>query len=154
MSDIVQSNAGGDVLTIERLIAAPPERVFELWTDPEMLARWWGPDGYEIPASAMDVRPGGRWRTTMRSPEGTLHTVSGVYRTIDPPRRLVFTWAWDDDKGVRGHETEVTVTFQSAPGGTKLALTQQTFQNADQRARHEHGWQSSFNCLERAVPRG
>jgi uncharacterized protein YndB with AHSA1/START domain len=140
-----------NVLRMERLIAAPPERVFDLWTEPDLLVRWWGPDGFDVPTSAMDVRPGGRWKTTMRSPEGRLHTVSGVYRAIEPPRRLVFTWGWDDDNGIRAHETEVTVTFEAAPGGTRLVLLQQTFASADQRDKHGHGWASSFDCLERAA---
>lgn len=148
MSDVAERD---NVLTIERLIPAPPERLFELWTNPEMLVKWWGPEGFDIPAHNMDVRPGGRWRTTMRSPDGKLHTVSGVYRTIDPPRRLVFTWGWDDDKGVRGHETEVTVTFHPTPGGTKLALTQQSFETKESRDNHGKGWQSSFDCLARVV---
>ena len=76
------------VLRIERLIAASPERVFELWTEPELLVAWWGPEGFDVPTHAIDVRPGGRWRTTMRSPEGKLVTVSGVYRTIDKPHPL------------------------------------------------------------------
>jgi uncharacterized protein YndB with AHSA1/START domain len=138
------------VLHLERLIAAPPERLFELWTDPELLARWFGPDGYDIPSYALDVRPGGKWRTTMRSPEGKLHTVSGVYRVIDKPRRLIFTWAWDQDDGSRGHETEVTVTFEPAPGGTRLRLMQQAFQDRDARDSHGKGWSSSFDCLARA----
>jgi uncharacterized protein YndB with AHSA1/START domain len=137
------------VLRMERLIAAPPERVFDLWTEPDLLVQWWGPEGFDVPASTLDVRPGGHWRTTMRAPDGALHTVSGIYRVIEPPRRLVVTWGWDDDKGVRGHETEVTVTFEAAPGGTKLVLRQQTFANSDQRNRHSHGWSSSFDCLER-----
>ena len=139
------------VLRLERLIAAPPERVFELWTEPELIAQWFGPDGYEIPSYALDVRPGGKWRTTMRSPEGKLHTVSGVYRVIEKPRRLVFTWAWDQDDGSRGHETEVTVTFEPTPGGTRLKLSQQTFQSREVRDNHGKGWSSSFDCLARAV---
>jgi uncharacterized protein YndB with AHSA1/START domain len=87
----------------------------------------------------------------MRSPQGDLHTVSGVYRTIDKPRRLVFTWGWDDDKGVRGHETEVTVTFEPAPGGTRMVLLQQTFKDKDQRDKHNQGWTSSFECLARVA---
>jgi uncharacterized protein YndB with AHSA1/START domain len=142
------------ILRMERLIAAPPEHVFALWTEPDKLVQWWGPDGFDVPASAMHVTPGGRWKTTMRSPEGTLHTVSGVYRLIDPPRRLVFTWGWDDDNGVRGHETEVTVTFEPAPGGTRLVLQQQTFADADQCAKHQYGWSSSFDCLERSAKSG
>ena len=132
------------VLRLERLIAAPPERVFELWTEPEQLAKWWGPEGFDVPTYALDVRPGGHWRTTMRSPEGRLLTVSGVFRAIDPPSRLVLTWAWDNDAGVRGEETEITVTFEPAPGGTRLKLVQQTFATADARERHSHGWSSTF----------
>jgi uncharacterized protein YndB with AHSA1/START domain len=138
-------------LQLERFIAVPPERLFELWTDPELLARWFGPDGYDIPSYALDVRPGGRWRTTMRSPEGKLHTVSGVYRVIDKPRRLIFTWAWDQDDGSRGHETEVTVTFEPMPGGTRLRLMQQAFQDREARDSHGKGWSSSFDCLVRTL---
>jgi uncharacterized protein YndB with AHSA1/START domain len=139
------------VLRLERLIAASPERVFDLWTDPDLLVKWWGPEGFDVPAHALDVRPGGQWRTTMRSPEGKLHRVSGIYRTIDKPRRLVFTWAWDQDDGSRGHETEVTVTFESAPGGTRLKLVQQMFQDKTARDNHSKGWTSSFNCLAQAA---
>ena len=138
-------------LRMERTIAAAPQRLFELWTDPEELIKWWGPEGFTTPQHAIDVRPGGRWRTTMRSPDGKNHTVSGIYRAIEPPKRLVFTWGWDDDAGMRGHETEVTVTFEPVTGGTRMVLVQQGFADADSRGRHEHGWGSSFVCLERAA---
>jgi uncharacterized protein YndB with AHSA1/START domain len=137
------------VLRLERVIAATPQRLFALWSEPEELARWWGPDGFTCPHYDMDVRPGGRWRTTMRRPDGTEHIVSGIYRVIDPPRRISFTWGWDDDAGLRGHETEVNVTFEPVPGGTRMVLTQQTFRDKDSRDRHQHGWSSSFVCLER-----
>jgi uncharacterized protein YndB with AHSA1/START domain len=138
-------------LHLERLIAAPPERVFALWTEPDQLVRWWGPEGYDVPSHKIDVRPGGHWRTTLRRPEGKLLTVSGVYRAIEPPRRLVFTWAWEDEHGARGHETEITVTFAPAPGGTKLVLVQKEFATKDSRDQHEHGWASSLDCLSRAA---
>ena len=137
------------VLRMERVIAATPERLFELWTDPDELAKWWGPEAFTTPKYTMDVRPGGRWCTTMRRPDGSEHVVSGIYRALEPPNRLVFTWGWDDDAGMRGHETEVTVTFEPAPGGTRMTLVQQTFADADSRNRHEHGWTSSFVCLAR-----
>ena len=87
----------------------------------------------------------------MRAPDGKRVTVSGVYRVIDKPRRLVFTWAWHQDDGSRGHETEVTVTFAPAPGGTRLKLVQQTFQSQEVRDRHRQGWTSSFVCLAQAA---
>jgi uncharacterized protein YndB with AHSA1/START domain len=138
-----------NVLRLERLIAATPDKVFDAWVEPELLVKWFGPEGYDIPANTLDVRLGGRWRTTMRSRDGKLHTVSGVYRVIDRPRRLVFTWGWDQEDGSRGHETEVTVTFEPTPGGTRLKLQQQTFQEKEHRDKHGQGWTSSFDCLAR-----
>ena len=138
-----------NVLEMERLIPAPPERVFEYWTEPELVAKWFGPGDFDVPSSDLDLRPGGKWRTTIRSPEGQLRTVSGVYSTIEPPRRLVFTWAWDDDNGVRGHETQVTVTLEPTPGGTRLRLVQEDFQNREVRDRHNGGWTSSLSKLQR-----
>ena len=138
-------------LRIERLIAAPPERVFALWTEPEQLVKWWGPEGYDIPAHAIDARAGGHWRTTMRMSDGKRMTVSGVYRSVEKPHRLVFTWAWEDETGVRGHETEVTVTFAAAPGGTKLVLLQKEFATVDARDRHAKGWSSTLDCLQRVA---
>jgi uncharacterized protein YndB with AHSA1/START domain len=140
-----------NALEMERLIPAPPERVFEYWTEPELVAKWFGPGDFDVPNSHLDLRPGGKWRTTIRSPEGQLRTVSGVYSTIDPPRRLVFTWAWDDDSGVRGHETQVTVTLEPTPGGTRLRLVQEDFQNRDVRDRHNGGWASSLSKLQRVA---
>jgi uncharacterized protein YndB with AHSA1/START domain len=63
----------------------------------------------------------------------------------------VFTWGWDDDNGVRGHETEVTVTLEPTPGGTRLKLVQQVFQTSEMRALHGAGWTGSFNKLQRVV---
>ena len=139
------------VLELERLIPAPPERLFAYWTEPDLLVKWFGPEGFDVPSHHLDIRPGGRWRTTLRAPDGTLRTVSGVYNKIEPPRRLVFTWGWDDDNGVRGHETEVTVTFEPTPGGTRLKLIQQVFQTGEVRDLHNGGWASSFNKLQRVA---
>jgi uncharacterized protein YndB with AHSA1/START domain len=136
-------------LRMERLIATTPETLFSFWTRPELLVRWWGPEGFTTPQHAMDVREGGRWRTTMRSPEGKEFVVSGVYRTLEPPRRLVFTWAWEDQPGMRGNETEITVTFEPAPGGTRMLLVQKGFVDSASRDRHQQGWGSSFVCLQR-----
>ena len=138
-------------LRIERVFAATPEEVFDAWTVPEQLAAWWGPDGVTIPEKSIDLREGGNWRTVMQNSDGSRFIVSGVYRTIDRPKRLVFTWAWDQDDGSRGHETEVTVTLEPAGSGTRLTLLQKIFANTEQRDMHREGWTSSFDCLERFV---
>jgi len=139
------------VLRIERVFAASPEKLFQAWTDPERLVRWWGPEGMTTPRCEMDVREDGAWQTTMRNEKGEEFTVSGVYLTIDPPRRLVFTWAWHND-GVRdGHETEVSIELEPVDGGTRLLLVQQTFKEQEHRDNHKGGWTSSFNDLARFV---
>lgn len=137
-------------LRLERLIAAPPERVFAHWVEPALLVKWWGPEGYDIPDHALDIRPGGHWRTTMRSPDGKLHVVSGLYRRIEPPRHLAFSWAWEEN-GARGHETEVEVSFEPAPGGTRLTIVQKEFATAHSRDLHAQGWGSTLNCLAETV---
>ena len=135
-------------LVIERVFKAPPDQVFKAWTDPAILIKWWGPEGFSTPECQMDVRPGGAWRTRMVGPNGD-HIVSGVYRQIAPPRRLVMTWAWQQDGGGRGHETEVDVTFEPVPRGTRMRLVQSVFDSVEQRDNHNMGWASSFNDLDR-----
>lgn len=134
-------------LRIEREFAVPPERVFDAFTDPGQVAQWWGPEGMTCPHCDVDARPGGRYRTCIRQPGGAELWVGGVYREVERPRRLVFTWAWETD-GVPGHEMLIALSFEPTPNGTRLALLQTNFANADARDRHEHGWISSFNCLD------
>ena len=82
-------------LTISRTFAAARARVFKAFTDPDVLKEWFGPEGFSVPSATVDFRVGGKYRITMRSPEETDHTVIGIYREIDEPNRLVFTWAWE-----------------------------------------------------------
>jgi uncharacterized protein YndB with AHSA1/START domain len=134
------------VLHLSRVFDAPRARVFRAFAEPEQLIRWWGPKGFTVPDCQMDVRPGGAWRTVMRSPEGKEHVVSGVYREIAPPERLVFTWAWETD-GPRGHETVVTLAFEEHGTGTALRLTQELFESENSRDQHGQGWSGCFDCL-------
>jgi uncharacterized protein YndB with AHSA1/START domain len=141
------------VLRLARSFPAPRERVFRAFTVPAQMVKWWGPAGFTVPACTMDLREGGAWHTVMRAPDGKDHVVSGVYREITPPERLVFTWAWDE-AGARGHETVVTIELFATPGGTRLELTHERFQTEDSRDRHRHGWSGCFDCLEQALREG
>jgi len=135
-------------LVITRVLDAPPRLVFKAWTEPEHLVRWWGPQGFSLPSCKMDVRPGGAFRFHMRSPEGTDHWLRGVYREIDAPRRLVFTWTWEDAEGKPGHETVVTVSFAAQGAKTKLTMHHAVFESVTARDAHQEGWTS---CMERLV---
>ena len=134
-------------LVIARVFAAPRALVFKAWTEPARAKRWWGPAGFTIQSCEMDVRPGGAWRRSLRSPEGELHVKRGVYREIAPPERLVFTYADEDAAGRPGHTTLVTLTFKDAPGGgTELTLRQTGFAAVAARDSHAAGW---TGCLAR-----
>ena len=78
-------------LHLKRRFAAPREKVFRAWIDPEALKQWWGPPGYESPNAKVDLRAGGRYRLAMRKlPDGEVFYRSGTYREVQPPVRLVF----------------------------------------------------------------
>lgn len=133
-------------LTVSRMIDAPRPLVFKAWTDPEQVARWWGPKGFTTVEYEMDVRPGGAYRLVMRSPEGTDHRKRGTYREIVEPERIVFTFAWEEADGRLGPELLVTVTFDALDARTRLTLHQSGFDTVEWRDSHMGGWTS---CLER-----
>jgi uncharacterized protein YndB with AHSA1/START domain len=143
--------AEGYALTITRILDAPQTLVFRAWTDPVLAARWWGPRGFTVVECRIDTRPGGAYRTVMRSPEGTEHRQCGVCRECVPPERLVFTFAWEDDEGRLGPETIVTVTLAEHDGKTRLTLHHAGFETATARDAHQDGWSSALDCLAEAL---
>jgi uncharacterized protein YndB with AHSA1/START domain len=133
-------------LVITRVIDAPRSLVFKAWTEPEQVARWWGPKGFTTTFCDMDIRPGGKFRFCMRSPTGSDHWKRGVYREIVAPERIVFTFAWEDPSGNPGHELLTTVTFAEQGRKTQLTLHQAVFETVEGCDDHRRGWTS---CLER-----
>jgi len=135
-------------LVIRRTFNAPRELVFRAWTEPQLLAQWSCPRGYSFTEQSGDLRVGGGFSATMRSPEGTEHRLRGVYREIVPPERLVFTHLWVDERGNPGPETLVTVTLAEHHGRTEMMFHQGIFASVAALEGHEQGWQSCFERLE------
>ena len=131
-------------LVITRIIDAPRHLVFQAWTEPDRVMRWWGPQGFVTTYSDMDIRPGGAFRVCMRSPEGTEHWKQGIYREVVAPERLVFTFAWEDAEGKPGHQTLVTVTFAERGDRTELMLHQAVFETVETCNDHRRGWTSTL----------
>lgn len=131
-------------LVITRILDAPRDVVFRAWTEPDRVARWWGPQGFVTTYCDMDIRPGGAFRVCMRSPAGAEHWKQGIYREIVAPERLVFTFAWEDAEGKPGHQTLVTVTLADRGGRTELTLHQAIFETAPARDDHRRGWTSTL----------
>lgn len=135
-------------LRIERSFDASPEEVFDAWTNPEVLRRWWAahPEG-STPVAEVDLRVGGSYRLTMQAPDGTRHTVVGEYREVDRPNRLVYSWQWVLDSGEPGHISTVTVAFQPHDGRTHVVLQHTNLPDADSRDRHAQGWGACLAVL-------
>jgi uncharacterized protein YndB with AHSA1/START domain len=134
-------------LKLERLIAAPPDRVFAAWTQPELLAQWSSPQGISIDGGELDLRVGGHWRVTMHGADGGTREAFGTYREIVAPSRLVYTHAWHVGGGTTP-VTLLTVEFRAEGTSTRLVLTQTGFESAESRDGHRIGWSSSIDNLE------
>jgi len=135
------------VLVLHRVFDAPRELVFKAWTEPQHLTRWSCPNGFTLTQCEGELRPGGAWRSCMRSPDGKELWLGGVYREIQAPDRLVFTHAWQDDNGNPGHETVVTVTFAERDGKTEMTFRQALFESVASRDGHRGGWTECFDKL-------
>jgi uncharacterized protein YndB with AHSA1/START domain len=135
------------VLEIERSLPATPTAVFGAFSDPDRLARWWGPKGFTIPSLEFDPRVGQGYRIEMQPPEGEPFYLAGEFREVDPPAHLAFTFAWEDPDP-DDVETFVTLTFRSREESTDLDLSQGPFRTEARRALHRDGWSESFDKLE------
>jgi uncharacterized protein YndB with AHSA1/START domain len=134
-------------LTTSRRIAAPADRVFAAWLDPDMLARFMRPgDGVTVPRAETDPRPGGRFSILMRAGGRDLPH-SGTYLEIEPPTRLVFTW--ESAHSVEG--STVTLTFAAAGDATDVTLTQVRFLDEGARDAHRGGWSGILAALDTAL---
>ncbi len=133
-------------IMMTRTFSAPRELVWKAWTDGEIMSRWSAPHGFTIHDGQQDVRPGGAWRCGMRAPDGADHWVSGVYREVSAPERLVLTHAWEEG-GKRGQETLVTVTLEAVGEKTRMTFVQTGFASTASRDGHEVGWSEAFERL-------
>ena len=145
-----QQLEGGEVLTLTRILGAPPERVFAAFTEPERLKQWWGPEGVNTPVAEIDPRPGGAYHFEMQMQGGNAHKLSGIFREVTPPKRLVYTFVWEHGD-FAGIEMLVTIELRPHGDGTELVLTQEGIPTPSSRDSHAHGWGGSLDKLKRLV---
>lgn len=132
-------------LALKRRLKAPPQKVYEAWTQPEKMIRWWGMGGERTPIAETDLRIGGRYRVQFWGPDGEHHSVSGVYREVEPPRKLVFSWAW---QSTPERESQVTIDIRPDADGSILTLTHENFFDEQARDGHRGGWTRALDQLE------
>jgi len=101
-------------LVLVKFVAAPRSLVYRLWTEPEHLARWWGPDGFTNTIHEFDLRPGGRFHLTMHGPDGTNYDNEKEFLEVAEPERVVFRHLQPM------HGFTMTITWEEESGGTRL----------------------------------
>ena len=133
---------------LARHFPVSPKKVWQAWTEPQALKRWFGPDEGEVSFAKTDVRVGGGFHIVFSTLDGEEHDVSGVYREVQPHRRLVFTWAW---KSTPERESLVTLSFRAAGRGTDFEMLHEQLFDIAARDRHAYGWTGSLAKLARLL---
>lgn len=136
-------------LRMQRVFEAPRELVWLAWSRPENLVQWMGPVEWPAVIATCDFRVGGVWRICLRSPQtGADLWQGGVYTEIDAPRRLAFTFTWDDShEDGPPVETQVTVDLSETGDRTTMDFTQEGLKSGPSLTGHQHGWASTADRL-------
>ena len=133
-------------LSLQRHYPVAPEKVWRAWTDPQALARWWGPGpGEPVSLAELDVRVGGRFRIVFGGPDGKMHECAGVYQEVVPNKKLVFTWSWPNSTPER--ISVVTITFSAVNDGTELNFRHEQLFDEKARDDHKRGWTATLDKL-------
>jgi len=109
----IKNDTSDRELIITRLLNAPRELVWDVFTTPEHIKNWWGPNGFTNTIDKMDVKPGGEWEFIMHGPDGTDYKNKSIYKEIVRPERIVF-------EHVSGPKFIATITFTAEGNKTHL----------------------------------
>lgn len=115
-------------LSMSRVFDAPRELVWKVYTDTEMIPKWWGPRYLTTRVDKMDFRVGGVWRNVQKDAEGNFHAFNGVYKEITPPERLEYTFEYEP---MAGHISTDTITLEALPEGKTRMIARTTFDSIE-----------------------
>ena len=139
----------GYELRLERTFAASAEEVFDAWTSPEVMRRWFHAfEDWSTPVAEVDLRVGGKVRVVMRRPDGTDAGMGGEYRVIERPNRLVMTWAFDD---YPENEQLIELTFTESEGSTTVLMVNSGIATDGRRESQDMGWNGCLGALQRLL---
>lgn len=136
---------------LERNFPVVKERLFEAWTDPEELKKWWHPLGRKLKEVRNDVRPGGE--VVYQFEDGL--KVSGEYQEAVPGEKLVYTWNWElPDEPVENGKYLLHISFEGTGDQSRLKVTQENFTNEQAIQPHREGWEHALDNLEDYLEKG
>jgi len=144
----MQSSATVPAIVINRTYKASPELVYKAWTDPELMRQFMCPEDVTFGSAQADVRVGGKYRIVMNMPNGEEYVAYGVYKDVQPAKRLSMTWIWEEDNKAEEHETLLTIDLKPNGTGTDLTLTHEHLASQKSAEDHTNGWTSILYKLE------
>jgi uncharacterized protein YndB with AHSA1/START domain len=137
------------VVRIERTFDSSAEDVFDAWTSEEVIARWFRPrEGWREADAEVDLRVGGRIRVVMRTPDGEPVGAEGEYTLIERPRRLAFTWTFDDDPS---NQQLIELEFTEREGATRVLFVNSGISEAERRDSQYDGWSTCLDEMGRVL---
>ncbi len=139
--------SGAVSLVVRRSMRAPAARVFEAWTQPEHLMRWWGPRPVTCTEAHVDLRVGGAYRIGNLLPDGSVLFILGEFELVEPPRRLVYTWFLERPGAPLAEASRVTVRFEPQGENTEVIIVHERIESEALRADHEQGWNGCLDSL-------
>ena len=143
------SDRPGRVVRIERTFDAPAEDVFDAWTGPDVMRRWFHCDSaWDTPVAEVELRVGGKIRVVMSRPDGTEVEAHGIFTLIDRPHRLVMTWTFDDEPS---NEQLLELSFVESQGATTVLLVNSRISTDERRDEQANGWQGCLDELDRLL---
>jgi uncharacterized protein YndB with AHSA1/START domain len=137
------------VLQMNRVIAAPCERVFAAWTTPEAIKIWFGPETCRVLDAQVDLRVGGEYCFHLSDKKMGELRLRGQYREVTPPSKLIYTWSWEGNSELELESSIVSVEFSEVGGSTEIRLTHEQLPNAEARDDHGQGWSGTLDKLEK-----
>jgi uncharacterized protein YndB with AHSA1/START domain len=129
-------------LEVRRTIHATAEQLFEAWTQPEHLKRWWGPRPVRCVDAEIDLCVGGVYRIANQFPDGTILWIFGEFEVVNPPHKLVYTWRVDPQSQA---SERVAVEFEPRGDATDVIVVHERISSLAVKDRHQQGWEG---CLE------
>lgn len=150
LATMAASGKAAPDLLMTRVLDAPRERVFEAWSKPERLSRWFGPKGFTMPTCEMDFQTGGVFRFVLRGPDGKDYPFDGNYLEIVEPERIAFNGILHNEAG---HDVRTTVTFTDQEGKTRLTVHQKYAFESDATRGAPEGWRQTLDHLAEHLAR-
>jgi len=148
----VKTEPGTDPIIVEGFFAATPAKVFEAWTKPDIVVKWFGHKPNSLHSASIDLRPGGEWQFLLLKDDDKSVGFEGLYQDVLPGKKLVFSWAHvvEHANGEREEtpRSRVEVTFTSKGQGTFVRLVHTAISNEDSRRGIGGGWEAAFTHMD------